>query len=100
MCVYIMCVYISICIYVYHMGVYLQGVLSAIPLIFILPSACFLKLSPGRWFHSEKLLPSLLLLAGGVLVLSGLVLSGLFPHSCTHGDEPSYCNASRTAPPG
>ena len=95
-----MCVYISICIYVYHMGVYLQGVLSAIPLIFILPSACFLKLSPGRWFHSEKLLPSLLLLAGGVLVLSGLVLSGLFPHSCTHGDEPSYCNASRTAPPG
>uniref|UniRef100_A0A8C5AIL9 Putative sodium-coupled neutral amino acid transporter 11 n=1 Tax=Gadus morhua TaxID=8049 RepID=A0A8C5AIL9_GADMO len=78
----------------------LNGVLSAIPLIFILPSACFLKLSPGRWFHSEKLLPSLLLLAGGVLVLSGLVLSGLFPHSCTHGDEPSYCNASRTAPPG
>ncbi|CAL8344131.1 unnamed protein product [Boreogadus saida] len=77
-----------------------EGVLSAIPLIFILPSACFLKLSPGRWFHSEKLLPSVLLLAGGGLVLSGLVLSALFPHSCTHGDEPSYCNASRTAPPG
>ena len=78
----------------------LTGASAAAMLIFILPSACFLKLSPGRWFHSEKLLPSLLLLAGGVLVLSGLVLSGLFPHSCTHGDEPSYCNASRTAPPG
>ncbi|CAL8368761.1 unnamed protein product, partial [Arctogadus glacialis] len=78
----------------------LNGVLSAIPLIFILPSACFLKLSPGRWFHSEKLLPSVLLLAGGGLVLSGLVVSGLVPHSCTHGDEPSYCNASSTAPPG
>ena len=82
-----MCKYV----YMYIIWVYLQGVLSAIPLMFIMPAACFLKLSPGRWFHSEKLLPSALLLAGAFLVLSGLVLTGLFPQDCSHGDQPSYC---------
>ncbi|KAK0150897.1 putative sodium-coupled neutral amino acid transporter 11 [Merluccius polli] len=77
----------------------LNGVLSAIPLIFIFPSACFLKLSGGRWFHSEKLLPIALLLAGVFLMVTGLTMTGLFPRDCSHGEDPSYCNVSSTVPP-
>ncbi|CAL8268660.1 unnamed protein product [Lota lota] len=77
----------------------LNGILSAIPMIFIIPSACFLKLSPGRWFQSEKLLPTAVLLAGVFLMVTGLTTSGLFPQDCSHGDEPFYCNASNTTPP-
>lgn len=79
-----------------------QGVLSATPLIFIIPSACFLKLSPGRWFQGENLIPSILILTGVFVMITGLTMTGLYPQDCSHGVEMFYCadaNVSGTVPP-
>ncbi|XP_076025923.1 putative sodium-coupled neutral amino acid transporter 11 [Genypterus blacodes] len=80
----------------------LNGVLSATPLIFIIPSACFLKLSPGRWYQSENILPSLLIIVGLFVMVTGLTMTGLYPQDCSHGIEMFYCpdaNVSGTVPP-
>lgn len=80
----------------------IQGVLSAIPLIFIMPSACFLKLSTGRWFQSENLIPSILILLGVFVMVTGLTMTGLYHQDCSHGVEMFYCadaNISGTVPP-
>eukprot|EP00066_Takifugu_rubripes_P001069 XP_003962005.1 PREDICTED: putative sodium-coupled neutral amino acid transporter 11 [Takifugu rubripes] len=80
----------------------LNGVLSATPLIFIIPSACFLKLSPGRWFQGENLIPSILILTGVFVMITGLTMTGLYPQDCSHGVEMFYCadaNVSGTVPP-
>lgn len=79
-----------------------QGALSATPLIFIIPSACFLKLSPGRWFQGENLVASVLVLIGFFVMITGLIMTGLYPQDCSHGVEMFYCadaNISVTTPP-
>ncbi|XP_041858014.1 putative sodium-coupled neutral amino acid transporter 11 [Melanotaenia boesemani] len=81
----------------------LNGALSAIPLIFIIPSACFIKLSPGRWFQGENLIPAILILIGMFVMITGLIMTGLYPQDCSHGVEMFYCadaNISGTLPPG
>uniref|UniRef100_A0A669Q8Y5 Putative sodium-coupled neutral amino acid transporter 11 n=1 Tax=Phasianus colchicus TaxID=9054 RepID=A0A669Q8Y5_PHACC len=71
----------------------LNGVLSATPLVFIIPTACYLRLSEERWNHSDNLI-SCLILAVGVLVMtfrcsqySSFVLAewslNMFPSCCT-----------------
>nr|XP_061799734.1 putative sodium-coupled neutral amino acid transporter 11 [Nerophis lumbriciformis] len=80
----------------------LNGVLSATPLIFILPAACFLKLSSGRWYHRENLMPTFLIVLGVLVMITGLTMTGLNPQDCSHGMELFYCadaNVSTTAPP-
>ncbi|XP_029936917.1 putative sodium-coupled neutral amino acid transporter 11 [Myripristis murdjan] len=80
----------------------LNGVLSATPLIFIIPSACFLKLSSGRWFQGENLIPTILIVIGLFVMVTGLTMTGLYPQDCSHGMEMFYCadaNVSSTAPP-
>ncbi|XP_061580466.1 putative sodium-coupled neutral amino acid transporter 11 [Cololabis saira] len=81
----------------------LNGALSATPLIFIIPSACFLKLSPGRWFQGVNLIPSMLIAMGLFVMITGLTMIGLYPQDCSHGVEMFYCadaNISGTVPPG
>ncbi|KAM6985028.1 putative sodium-coupled neutral amino acid transporter 11 [Aplochiton taeniatus] len=80
----------------------LNGVLSATPLIFIIPSACYLKLSNGRWFQADNLIPSILLLLGVFVMITGLTMTILYPQDCSHGVEMFYCkspNVSSTSPP-
>ncbi|XP_010774509.1 putative sodium-coupled neutral amino acid transporter 11 [Notothenia coriiceps] len=80
----------------------LNGVLSATPLIFIIPAACFLKLSPGRWFQGENLIPTILIVVGFFVMITGLTMTGLYPQTCSHGMEMFYCadaNVSVTALP-
>lgn len=80
----------------------LNGALSATPLIFIIPSACYLKLSPGRWFHSENLIPVILIGLGLFVMITGLTMTGLSQQECSHGVEMFYCadsNVSSTLPP-
>ncbi|XP_029980826.1 putative sodium-coupled neutral amino acid transporter 11 [Sphaeramia orbicularis] len=80
----------------------LNGALSAIPLIFIIPSACFLKLSSGRWFQRENLIPSILIILGLFVMITGLTMTGVFPQQCSHGVEMFYCadaNVSTAVPP-
>ncbi|XP_034549481.1 putative sodium-coupled neutral amino acid transporter 11 [Notolabrus celidotus] len=80
----------------------LNGVLSATPLIFIIPSACFIKLSPGRKLQCENVLPFFLIIMGFFVMITGLIMIGLYPQDCSHGVEMFYClpdNFSSTAPP-
>uniref|UniRef100_A0A3Q0SPP1 Putative sodium-coupled neutral amino acid transporter 11 n=1 Tax=Amphilophus citrinellus TaxID=61819 RepID=A0A3Q0SPP1_AMPCI len=80
----------------------LNGALSATPLIFIIPSACYLKLSPGRWFQGEKLIPIILIILGLFVMITGLIMTGIYPQGCSHGVEMFYCadaNVSSTVPP-
>ncbi|XP_015724334.1 putative sodium-coupled neutral amino acid transporter 11 isoform X3 [Coturnix japonica] len=75
----------------------LNGVLSATPLVFIIPTACYLRLSEERWNHSDNLI-SCLILAVGVLVMTvGFVLTILHPQECSHGKEMFYCFASNVS---
>ncbi|KAI7808289.1 hypothetical protein IRJ41_001257 [Triplophysa rosa] len=75
----------------------LNGVLSATPLIFIFPSACFLKLSNGRWFRGENLIPSIILVVGVCVMIIGIIMMALFPQDCSHGAEMFYCTVSNTS---
>ncbi|XP_054643211.1 putative sodium-coupled neutral amino acid transporter 11 isoform X1 [Dunckerocampus dactyliophorus] len=80
----------------------LNGVVSATPLIFIIPSACYLKLSSARWYHSEMLIPIIFILLGVFVMVTGLTLTGLNPQDCSHGVEMFYCadaNVSATQAP-
>uniref|UniRef100_A0A8C3LDR2 Putative sodium-coupled neutral amino acid transporter 11 n=1 Tax=Chrysolophus pictus TaxID=9089 RepID=A0A8C3LDR2_CHRPC len=75
----------------------LNGVLSATPLVFIIPTACYLRLSEERWNHSDNLI-SCLILAVGVLVMTvGFVLTILHPQECSHGKEMFYCFANNVS---
>ncbi|KAJ8352278.1 hypothetical protein SKAU_G00237540 [Synaphobranchus kaupii] len=69
----------------------LNGALSATPLIFIIPSACHLKLSAGRWFQGENLVSCIILLSGVFLMTVGVTMTALYPHDCSHGAEMFYC---------
>uniref|UniRef100_A0A8C6PBG2 Putative sodium-coupled neutral amino acid transporter 11 n=2 Tax=Nothobranchius TaxID=28779 RepID=A0A8C6PBG2_NOTFU len=69
----------------------LNGALSATPLIFILPSACFLKLSPGHFYQGENLIPTLLIIAGLFVMITGLTSTLINPDDCSHGVEMFYC---------
>ncbi|KAM6079045.1 putative sodium-coupled neutral amino acid transporter 11 isoform 2-T2 [Theristicus caerulescens] len=74
-----------------------EGVLSATPLVFIIPTACYLRLSKERWNHSDNLI-SCLILAVGVLVMTvGFVLTILHPQECSHGKEMFYCFPSNVS---
>ncbi|CAK6954118.1 putative sodium-coupled neutral amino acid transporter 11 [Scomber scombrus] len=80
----------------------LNGVLCATPLIFIIPSACYLKLSVGRWFQRENLMPTILIFLGLFVMVTGLIMTGLYHQDCSHGVEMFYCadaNISGTVPP-
>uniref|UniRef100_A0A3Q3EKX2 Putative sodium-coupled neutral amino acid transporter 11 n=1 Tax=Labrus bergylta TaxID=56723 RepID=A0A3Q3EKX2_9LABR len=80
----------------------LNGVLSATPLIFIIPPACFLKLSPGRKLQCQNVIPIFLIAMGFFVMITGLIMIGLYPQDCSHGVEMFYCvqsNFSSTAPP-
>ncbi len=45
----------------------IQGIICAIPLVFILPTACYIRLAEGTWYAKHKI-PSLLIGALGILV--------------------------------
>ncbi|XP_048726058.1 putative sodium-coupled neutral amino acid transporter 11 isoform X3 [Caretta caretta] len=83
----------------------LNGILSATPLVFIIPTACYLKLSEERWNHSDNLISGLILTVGVLVMTVGFVMTILHPQECSHGKEMFYCfphNASlynSTLPP-
>ncbi|KAM9663821.1 putative sodium-coupled neutral amino acid transporter 11 [Trichechus inunguis] len=72
----------------------LNGVLCAAPLIFIIPSACYLKLSEEPRTHSDKIMSCIMLLIGAVVMVVGFVMAVTHPQDCTHGQEMFYCFAN------
>ncbi|XP_048871431.1 putative sodium-coupled neutral amino acid transporter 11 isoform X2 [Brienomyrus brachyistius] len=75
----------------------LNGVLCATPLIFVIPSACYLKLSSSRWFQGENLVCCILLLVGVCVMVIGLAMTVLYPQDCSHGAEMFYCISNDSA---
>ncbi|XP_019583050.1 putative sodium-coupled neutral amino acid transporter 11 isoform X4 [Rhinolophus sinicus] len=69
----------------------LSGVLCAAPLIFIIPSACYLKLSEEPRTHSDKIMSCVMLPIGAVVMVVGFVMAVTNPQDCTHGQEMFYC---------
>ncbi|XP_048200235.1 putative sodium-coupled neutral amino acid transporter 11 [Perognathus longimembris pacificus] len=77
----------------------LNGVLCAAPLIFIIPSACYLKLSEEPRTHSDKIMSCVMLPVGALVMVFGFIMAITNPQDCTHGQEMFYCspdNFSRT----
>uniref|UniRef100_A0A8D0FI24 Putative sodium-coupled neutral amino acid transporter 11 n=1 Tax=Strix occidentalis caurina TaxID=311401 RepID=A0A8D0FI24_STROC len=75
----------------------LNGVLSATPLVFIIPTACYLRLSKERWNHSDNLISCLILVVGVLVMTVGFVLTILHPQECSHGKEMFYCFPSNVS---
>ncbi|KAG6940051.1 solute carrier family 38 member 11, partial [Chelydra serpentina] len=53
----------------------LNGILSATPLVFIIPTACYLKLSKERWNHPDNLTSGLILTVGVLVMTVGFVMT-------------------------
>ncbi|XP_057883561.1 putative sodium-coupled neutral amino acid transporter 11 isoform X1 [Melospiza melodia melodia] len=75
----------------------LNGVLSATPLVFIIPSACYLRLSKERWNHPDNLISCLILVLGVLVMAVGFVMTVLYPQECSHGKEMFYCSPSNAS---
>ncbi|XP_008582161.1 PREDICTED: putative sodium-coupled neutral amino acid transporter 11 isoform X3 [Galeopterus variegatus] len=69
----------------------LSGALCAAPLIFIIPSACYLRLSEEPRTHSDKIMSCLMLPIGAVVMVFGFVMAITNHQDCTHGQEMFYC---------
>ncbi|KAM4697883.1 putative sodium-coupled neutral amino acid transporter 11 [Rhinophrynus dorsalis] len=69
----------------------LNGVVSATPLVFIIPTACYLKLSEEHWYHVSNIMPCFILLLGLIIMPVGFVMAILYPQECSHGNEMFYC---------
>lgn len=74
-----------------------QGVATALPLAFILPSACYMKLETGLVTGKKKIYAFLLLIFGCSVALVGtlkIIANIFFGHTssnCSHGHELDYC---------
>ncbi|XP_043281271.1 putative sodium-coupled neutral amino acid transporter 11 [Venturia canescens] len=80
----------------------LNGILAAVPLAYILPALCYLKLEEGSIWSVRKLPALGLLLAGVLAALSGLFLvifNNDTAQSCVHGKIMSYCMENSTTTP-
>lgn len=72
----------------------LNGILAAVPLAYVLPALCYLRLEEGSLLSAKKL-PALGLMISGVFAaLSGLLLvifNSSSNDSCLHGKIMPYC---------
>ncbi|XP_077979086.1 putative sodium-coupled neutral amino acid transporter 11 [Glandiceps talaboti] len=76
----------------------LNGVLGAVPLVFILPAASYLRFEEGKLYSLRKL-PALIICIIGVLsMVVGFIMSMIFSQSCSHGHEMWYCQVNKTLP--
>lgn len=74
--------------------VLLQGILCAIPLAFILPGLCYIRVEEGALWASNKRLAWAVAIFGFITFIAGTV--SLFINfdelsQCSHGDEMPYC---------
>ncbi|XP_066433513.1 putative sodium-coupled neutral amino acid transporter 11 isoform X2 [Eleutherodactylus coqui] len=74
----------------------LNGILSATPLVFIIPTACYLKLSGDHWYHINNAMPCFIFLLGIIIMPVGFFMAILYPQECSHGKEMFYCLSNST----
>merc|ERR1711879_471685 len=77
----------------------LNGTVGAIPLAFVLPALCYVKLATETPIWSRQKLPAIFMAAVGigVSVLSIVRMISKGVTDCAHGEEMSYCHASLNA---
>ncbi|XP_067842882.1 putative sodium-coupled neutral amino acid transporter 11 isoform X1 [Heptranchias perlo] len=75
----------------------LNGVIGATPLVFIIPAACYLKLSEKSWYHWDSLQSCMILITGILVMIVGFVMTVMFPQECSHGKEMLYCMPSNSS---
>ncbi|XP_072330118.1 putative sodium-coupled neutral amino acid transporter 11 isoform X1 [Scyliorhinus torazame] len=75
----------------------LNGVVAAIPLVFIIPTACYLKLSEESWCHWDSIQSFIVLITGILVMIVGFVMAIMFPQGCSHGKEMFYCMPSNSS---
>nr|XP_006822117.1 PREDICTED: putative sodium-coupled neutral amino acid transporter 11-like [Saccoglossus kowalevskii] len=74
----------------------LNGVLGAVPLVFILPAAAYLKLEEGKLYSLHKLPAILICIIGVFTMVMGSVMSVIFSKNCSHGSDMWYCHQNNT----
>lgn len=76
----------------------LNGVMAAVPLAYILPAICYLKLKSGPMFTVARLPAILTAFFGTVVSVVGLYLTFAMSvgGSCSHGHEMPYCETVPT----
>ncbi|XP_011499111.1 PREDICTED: putative sodium-coupled neutral amino acid transporter 11 [Ceratosolen solmsi marchali] len=78
----------------------LNGILAAVPLAYVLPALCYLKLEDGPLLSPKKLPAFGLLMAGIFAAVSGLLLlifNNTSSASCAHGGVMTYCQPSNSS---
>ncbi|XP_022090841.1 putative sodium-coupled neutral amino acid transporter 11 isoform X2 [Acanthaster planci] len=72
----------------------INGIIAAVPLVFILPTLCYIRLQEGHWYCREKV-PSILICVFGFLVcIFGIVTICVDPSSThCHSQDLDYCLA-------
>ncbi|XP_050725182.1 putative sodium-coupled neutral amino acid transporter 11 [Eriocheir sinensis] len=79
----------------------LNGILCAIPLAFILPGLCYIRVEEGPLWASNKRLAWAVTIFGVVTFIAGCI--SLFSNfdelsQCSHGEEMPYCHQAPDAP--
>ncbi|XP_071812816.1 putative sodium-coupled neutral amino acid transporter 11 isoform X2 [Apostichopus japonicus] len=72
----------------------LNGIFGAIPLIMILPAACYIRWEGGKWYGWQKL-PAICLLVVGIAVVISGIITIFVDHTvaeCKTGEAFDYCN--------
>lgn len=87
----------------FHVSCFLffQGILAAMPLAYILPAMCYIRLEPSRLFSREKLPAIATFLFGTLVSFAGLIVILTREEetgSCSHGKPMFYCTGEATAP--
>ncbi|CAG7819299.1 unnamed protein product [Allacma fusca] len=74
----------------------LQGILAAMPLAYILPALCFIRLEPSRFFSREKLPAIATALFGSLVSGTGLIMLIINGQEsqCSHGQALPYCTVA------
>ena len=67
----------------------ITGGVSATALAFIFPAACFVKLTPGRWYSRAKLPAVLCVIFGVVVMVISLVIA--LGKAWTHQGDAKIC---------
>ena len=76
---------------------FFQGVLTAVPLAFILPAVSYLKLEEGSIFSKAKLPALGVTVFGLIIAFVGVALITFNfeqDERCSHGNVMGYCNAT------
>jgi sodium-coupled neutral amino acid transporter 11 len=74
--------------------VYLQGVMAAAPLAFVIPPLCVMKLRPEPIFSKGNIVPILIATFGALVAVVGFIMAVInFSEGiqCSHGKDMGYC---------